>query len=92
MMATYKITVQGTLAEEWPANEYGLVVRAVATDEDELPITILTGRLPNQDALRQVLNRLYDQRLPLLSLENLEEEETESWQPIDDEEYLSGNA
>ena len=91
-MASYRIKVQGALDKEWSARLHGLVVRSGATDDDELPVTILTGQLPDQEALRQILNTLYDQRLPLLSLEYLEEDETQSWQALKDEDYLSDNA
>ena len=91
-MASYRIKVQGALGEEWSAHLHGLVIRAEATNDDELPVTTLTGQLPDQDALRQVLNRLYDQRLSLLSLEYLEDDETESWRALNNEDYLSDNA
>jgi hypothetical protein len=66
------------LDEEWSARLHGLVIGSEATADDELPVTILTGQLADQETLRQVLNRLYDQRLSLLSLEYLEDDETES--------------
>ena len=91
-MATYRIKIQGALDEEWSAHLYGLDIRTEAADGDELPVTILTGTLPDQAALKQVLNTLYNQRHPFLSLEYLEEDETESWQVLNDEEYLAGNA
>jgi hypothetical protein len=40
----------------------------VFDDDDECPVTILTGRLLDQAALLGLLNFLYDQRLPLLSV------------------------
>jgi hypothetical protein len=92
MTATYRIRVQGALDEEWSARLYGLVILAEATADDELPVTILAGQLPDQDALRQVLNTLYDQRHPLLSVEALEDDETQSWRKFNDEDYLSDNA
>jgi hypothetical protein len=91
-MATYRIRVQGELGEEWSARLHNLVISAEATDTDELPVTILTGQLPDQDGLRQVVNTLYDQRLPLLSLEYLEEDETQNWQRLNDKDHLSDNA
>jgi len=91
-MTTYRIKVQGALGDEWSAHLQGLVIQAEATNDDELPVTVLTGQLPDQEALRQVLNTLYDQRLPLLSLEYLEEDETQSWMTLNGEDYLSDNA
>jgi len=57
-MASYRIKVQGALDEEWSARLHGLAICSEATDDDELPVTILTGQLADQDALRQVLNTL----------------------------------
>ena len=91
-MATYRIRVQGELGEEWSVRFHNLVISVEATDTDELPVTILTGQLPDQDGLRQVVNTLYDQRLPLLSLEYLEEDETQNWQRLIDKDHLSDNA
>jgi len=91
-MASYRIKVQGALDKEWSARLHGLVVRSEVTDDDELPVTILTGQLPDQEALRQVLNTLYDQRLSLLSIEYLEDDETESWRVLGNEDYFSDNA
>ena len=92
MIATYRIKVQGVLGEEWSARLYGLVIGTEATDDDELPVTILTGQLPDQVALKHVLNTLYNQRHPLLSLEYLEEDKIQSWRVLNDENYLSDNA
>jgi cytochrome c-type biogenesis protein CcmE len=36
-------------------------------------VTILIGHLPDQAALSGVLNTLYERRVPLLSVENLDE-------------------
>jgi hypothetical protein len=91
-MATYRIKIQGALGEEWSADLYGLTISTAAADDDQLPVTLLTGQLPDQDALKQVLNALYNQRLPLLSLEYLENDDAESWRALNDEDYLSGNA
>ena len=91
-MAIYRIKIQGALDEEWSAHLQGLTISSTAADEDQLPVTLLTGQLPDQDALEQVLNALYNQRLPLLSLEYLEEDETESWRNLNDEDYLADNA
>ena len=91
-MANYRIRVQGDLGEEWSESLYGLVISTEAAHEDELPVTILTGQLADQEALRQVLNTLYDQRLSLLSIEYLEDDETESWRVLGNEDYFSDNA
>ncbi len=90
-MASYRIKVQGALDGDWSAHLHGLVIRTEATDDDELPVTILSGQLADQEALRQILNTLYDQRLPLLSLEYLEEDEAQNWMILNGEDYLSDN-
>jgi hypothetical protein len=89
MMAIYRIRIQGALGEDWSAHSYGLDISTAAADDDELPVTLLTGQLPDQDALQQILNALYNQRLPLLSLEYLEDDETESWHELNNQDFLS---
>ena len=37
------------------------------------PVTVLVGRLLDQAALAGMLKALYDQRYPILSVENLDE-------------------
>lgn len=88
-MATYRIKIQGSLDEEWSTRLYGLVIRLEEANDDELAVTVLTGQLPDQDALKQVLNTLYNLRVPLLSLEYLEEEKTESWRSLNDEDDVT---
>jgi hypothetical protein len=41
--------------------------------EDKLSISILVGHQPDQAVLSGVLNSLYNLRLPLLSVKNLDE-------------------
>jgi len=67
---TYQIKVQGELDESWPnwAEEMTVVVE---NDDDDLPITILTGEL-DQAALLGLLRRLFSLNLPLISVICLE--------------------
>jgi hypothetical protein len=66
--ATYRISVQGYLGQD--GSDY-LKGKTITTqpDEDQQPVTILTGPLLDQAALLGVLNGLYTYRLPLISVE-----------------------
>ena len=65
--ATYLICVQGILDQYWSDHLGGMTISVEATD---LPaITTLYGTLVDQAALYGVLNTLYNNRLPLLSVE-----------------------
>ncbi|MBC2710742.1 MAG: hypothetical protein HGJ94_06995 [Desulfosarcina sp.] len=48
---------------------------SITTDStpDSSPVTIMVGYMADQAALSGVLRALYDQRIPLLSVENLDE-------------------
>lgn len=70
--ATYRIPVQGKLDESW-FDRLGNMAITPDTTADKPPVTILVGHLPDQAALSGVLNTLYEMRLPLLSVENLDE-------------------
>ncbi|MEJ2598588.1 MAG: hypothetical protein P8Z00_09660 [Anaerolineales bacterium] len=71
--ATYQIKVAGELDDTWP-DWAGDMRRAVKSDGDGLPVTILTGTL-DQAALLGLLRRLYSLGLPLISVIYLEGEE-----------------
>ncbi len=67
--ASYQIRVQGMFPARWRDYIQGMDI--IVEDDEECPVTMLTGRLPDQAALLGVLNFLYNQRLPLLSVECL---------------------
>jgi hypothetical protein len=69
--ATYRIRVQGKLDESWFDRLGNMAITPEAADEPA--VSILVGHLPDQAALSGVLNTLYEMRLPLLSVENLDE-------------------
>lgn len=71
--AVYHIRVQGQLDERWFDCCGGLTIRTEGAD-GENPVTELIGQVPDQAALFGVLNFLYDNRLPLLSVERVTEE------------------
>lgn len=62
--------MQGQLDESWSDYCGGLAIRA-ERESDENPVTVLTGQVLDQAALFGVLNFLYDNRLPLLSVERM---------------------
>jgi len=64
--ATYQIKVPGHIKQKWSEIANAMSI-AVENDEDGLPITILTG-IMDQAALQGLLRRLYNLRLPLISV------------------------
>ena len=70
--ATYHIQVIGQLDEIWSSRLGGLTITSNHSDEHPV-ITSLSGNLIDQAALYGVLMALYDERLPLLSVEFLHE-------------------
>ena len=70
--ATYRIRVQGKLDESWFDRLDNMAITPDTT-KDKSAVTILVGHLPDQAALAGVLNTLYEMRLPLLTVENLDE-------------------
>ena len=66
----YVIRVAGGLDTEWSDRLGGLtIVESETTGDDAVPIVELTGWLADQAALYGVLNTLYDNRYPLLSVQ-----------------------
>lgn len=70
--ATYRIRVQHVL-DEACSDELGGMSITVSAKGQQAPVTTLVGHLVDQAALLGVLNALYDLRMPLLSVENLDE-------------------
>jgi hypothetical protein len=66
--ATYRISVQGYLGEKRSDYLQGMTI-TTQSDEENHPVTVLTGPLLDQSALLGVLNGLYNYRLPLISVE-----------------------
>ncbi len=72
--ATYRIRVQGRMDQSWSEQLSGMSITHTQADtSDKLSVTILIGHLKDQAALSGVLNTLYELHLPLLSVENLDE-------------------
>ncbi len=74
--ATYRIRVQGQLDSSW-SNRLGGMTIKTDTAADKPPVTILVGHLPDQASLSGVLNTLYELHLPLLSVKNLDEKQSQ---------------
>ncbi len=69
--ATYRIRVGGLLDASWSDRLGGLTVTTTG-GRDLPPTTTLEGRLPDQAALNGVLGTLYEQHMPVLSVECLD--------------------
>jgi len=67
---SYQIRVQGAVGESW-CDYYAGITIDVDHDAEQRPVTTLTGQLQDQAALIGALTRLYDMRLPILSVEHL---------------------
>jgi len=68
--ATYRICVQGHLDVKWSDFVQGMTI-SHEYDESQHPVSTLTGQLLDQAALMGVLNAVYDDHLPILSVECL---------------------
>ena len=64
--ATYQIKVPGHLNKNW-SEWAGRMTISVASDDDGLPVTTLTGAV-DQAALQGLLRRIYSLGLPLISV------------------------
>jgi len=69
--ATYRIRVSGLLDASWSDRLGGMTVTATG-GRDSPATTTLEGRLPDQAALNGVLGTLYEQHMPVLSVECLD--------------------
>ncbi len=67
--ASFRITVQGHLGDEWADYLRGMTIDNLV--DKETPVAAITGRLPDQAALLGVLNALYDSHITVLAVENL---------------------
>lgn len=67
--AIYRICVGGDLDAGWSDRLKGMNITRAAGGKD---VTVLVGRLPDQAALSEVLNTLYELHLPVISVDCLE--------------------
>ena len=73
--ATYRIRVQGRFDSNWIDQVTGMSI-SEDTRKGGPSVTTLVGYLKDQAMLSGILNSLYDLRLTLLSVENLDEKQT----------------
>jgi hypothetical protein len=71
--AVYRIVVQGTLRSDWSDRLAGMAITSVSPT-GRSPQTTLAGRLRDQAELSGVLDTLYSLHLPILKVEQVEEE------------------
>jgi len=71
--AIYRIEVEGEVAESW-ADRLGAMRITTRKRKDQTTVTTLIGRVTDQAELTGVLNTLYELHLPILSVENLTDE------------------
>jgi hypothetical protein len=70
--ALYRIRIQGSIDPTWTDLLGGMRIETDSSKGKET-VTTLVGRLVDQAALSGVLKTLYDMRIPMLSVENLDE-------------------
>jgi hypothetical protein len=70
---TYSIRVLGFVDEGWSERLAGMRISTGSLD-DKGPVTTLVGEVPDQPALSDVLETLYELHLTLLSVELLKDE------------------
>ena len=63
----YQIRVQGWIGERWADWFDGMAMTYEGTNDDS-PITILTGPVVDQAALRSLLTKIWDLNLTLISV------------------------
>ncbi len=67
----YRITISGTLDANWSKWFSGLTVQC-DTAADGTPLTVLTGEVRDQAALRGILNKVWDLNLTLVAVTQIE--------------------
>ena len=67
----YQITIQGWIGQHW-ANWFGGLVITYEGTEDTLLLTVLTGPVSDQSALRGILCKIWDLNLTLISVTRIE--------------------
>jgi hypothetical protein len=72
--ASYRIKVEGYLDERMSDRLGGLRISA-RRRKDLSEVTTLAGRIRDQAELAGILNNLYEMHLPILSVENLPEDD-----------------
>jgi len=71
----YQIRVQGWIGERW-ANWFDGITMTYEGTQDDSPITILTGPVADQSALRGILTKIWDLNLTVISVNQVEMDST----------------
>ena len=71
--ATYIIYVQGCLEEVWSDRLANMTITMDLSDQ-QAPVSTLKGRIRDQAELVGVVNGLYQMRVPILSMEMVNDE------------------
>ena len=66
-----QIRIRGWIGKRW-ANWFDGLAMTYEGTEDDLPLTVLTGPVADQAALRGILSRIWDLNLTLLSVSRVE--------------------
>ena len=74
--AAYRIEVEGEVPESWFDRLGGMRI-TTRQRANQTTVTTLIGRVRDQAQLTEVLNSLYELHLPILSVENLSEDNGE---------------
>jgi hypothetical protein len=81
--ARYRIHVQGAIDKSW-ADYYGDMITNMGVEHDEYPVTKMTGQFHDQSALLGVISRLVDLGLPLLMVEYVPDQISETIEERED--------
>ena len=81
--ATYRIHVQGAIDQSW-ADYYGDMIIHLGVEPDECPVTRMTGQFHDQSALLGVISRLVDLGLPLLMVQYIPDQISETLEERED--------
>ena len=72
--ACYQIKIMGRLDQSWTDRISGMRIEGVK-EQDDKPVSILRGHLPDQAALAGILDTLYNMHFTILSVELVEDED-----------------
>ena len=81
--ARYRIHVQGAIDQNW-ADYYGDMIIHMGVESDENLVTKMTGQFHDQSALLGVISRLVDLGLPLLMVEYVPDQISETFEERED--------
>ncbi len=79
----YRIHVQGAIDQSW-ADYYGDMIIHMGVEPGEYPVTKMTGLFHDQSALLGVISRLLDLGLPLLMVEYIPDQTSETFEERED--------